>query len=121
MIGPRERCCRRSAVEGRSYRIDGLARLPISTRLVRDAHRVLLSGVARHRGAVIEAGELKRVQNWIGGNGRIDSERSIPTPPADTPDALFAFVNREDRPAPLIDAALVHYQFEAIHPLRTRS
>jgi Fic family protein len=116
VIGQRERCCRRSAVEGRSCRIDGLARLPISTRLVRDAHRVLLSGVARHRGAVIEAGELKRVQNWIGGNGRIDSERSILTPPADTPDALFAFVNREDRPAPLIDAALVHYQFEAIHP-----
>ncbi|MFV3424449.1 Fic/DOC family N-terminal domain-containing protein, partial [Mycobacterium tuberculosis] len=42
--------------------IGGLAELPISTRLVRDAHRVLLSGVARHRGAAVEAGELKRDQ-----------------------------------------------------------
>lgn len=99
--------------------IDGLARLPISTRLIRDAHRVLLSDVARHRGAAVEAGELKRDQNWIGGSGRIDTARFIPTPPTETPDALdrlFTFVNREDRPAPLIDAALVHYQFETIHP-----
>ena len=99
--------------------IDGLDALPISTRLIRDAHRVLLTGVARHRGASVEAGELKRDQNWIGGGGRIDTARFIPAPPADTPralDTLMAFVNREERPAPLIDAALAHYQFEAIHP-----
>ena len=99
--------------------ISGLAELPISTRLVRDAHRVLLTGVARHRGARVEAGELKRDQNWIGGGGQIDSARFIPAPPGETPgalDALFGFVNREDRAAPLIDAALAHYQFEAIHP-----
>ncbi|MFL9839883.1 Fic family protein [Sphingomonas sp. ST-64] len=99
--------------------IDGLADLPISTRLIRDAHRVLLSGVARHRGAAVDAGELKRDQNWIGGGGRIDSARFIPAPPAETPgalDTLMGFVNREQRPAPLIDAALAHYQFEAIHP-----
>jgi Fic family protein len=99
--------------------IDGLARLPISTRLIRDAHRVLLTAVARHRGATVEAGELKRDQNWIGGTGRIDSARFIPSPPTETPDALdslFGFINREERPAPLIDAALAHYQFEAIHP-----
>ena len=99
--------------------IAGLDALPISTRLIRDAHRMLLSGVARHRGASVEAGELKRDQNWIGGGGRIDSARFIPAPPAETPrvlDALMAFVNREERPAPLIDAALAHYQFEAIHP-----
>lgn len=99
--------------------IDGLAALPISTRLIREAHRVLLTGVARNRGAAIEAGELKRDQNWIGGSGRIDSARFIPAPPDETPralDTLMGFVNREDRPAPLIDAALAHYQFEAIHP-----
>ncbi|WBY07192.1 Fic family protein [Sphingomonas sp. 7/4-4] len=99
--------------------IDGLAALPISTRLIRDAHRVLLTGVARNRGAAVDAGELKRDQNWIGGGGRIDSARFIPAPPAETPgamDTLMGFVNREDRPAPLIDAALAHYQFEAIHP-----
>ena len=99
--------------------IDGLASLPISSRLIRDAHRVLLTGVARNRGAAVEAGELKRDQNWIGGSGRIDSARFIPAPPAETPralDTLMGFVNREARPAPLIDAAMAHYQFEAIHP-----
>lgn len=99
--------------------IDGLDALPISTRLIRDAHRVLLTGVARNRGASVEAGELKRDQNWIGGSGRIDSARFIPAPPAETPralDTLMGFVNREERPAPLVDAALAHYQFEAIHP-----
>ena len=99
--------------------IDGLASLPISTRLIRDAHRVLLTGVARNRGAAVDAGELKRDQNWIGGGGRIDSARFIPAPPTETPralDTLMGFVNREERPAPLIDAALAHYQFEAIHP-----
>ncbi|WP_174278865.1 Fic family protein [Sphingomonas bacterium] len=101
--------------------IAGLERLPISTRLLREAHARLLTGVARHRGARVEAGELKRDQNWIGGSGRIDTARFIPAPPADTPDALdalFGFVNREDRAqaSPLIDAAFAHSQFEAIHP-----
>lgn len=99
--------------------IDGLGTLPISTRLIRDAHRRLLTGVARHRGAAVQAGELKRDQNWIGGSGRIDTARFIPVPPAETPDAidaLMAFANRQDGASPLIDAALAHYQFEAIHP-----
>lgn len=99
--------------------IAGLADLPISTRLIRDAHRRLLSGVARHRGAAVQAGELKRDQNWIGGSGQIDTARFIPAPPAETPDAmdtLMRFANREDGASPLIDAALAHYQFEAIHP-----
>ena len=99
--------------------IAGLAELPISTRLIRDAHRRLLTGVARHRGAAVQAGELKRDQNWIGGSGRIETARFIPAPPADTPDALdalFAFANRPEAASPLIDAALAHYQFEAIHP-----
>ncbi|MBV8686742.1 MAG: Fic family protein [Alphaproteobacteria bacterium] len=101
--------------------ITGLLTLPISSRLIRDAHRVLLTGVARHRGATVEPGELKRDQNWIGGSGRIDTARFIPAPPAETPralDALMTYINREDREnaSPLIDAALAHYQFEAIHP-----
>ena len=101
--------------------IEGLDALPISTRLIRDAHRILLTGVARNRGAVVEAGELKRDQNWIGGSGSIETARFIPAPPAETPgalDGLMAYINREDRgrAAPLIDAALAHYQFETIHP-----
>lgn len=98
-----------------------LDRLPIATRLLCNAHRVLLTGVARHRGATVRPGELKQDQNWIGGGTRIEDARFIPTPPAETPDALnqlAAFINRDDRDrgSPLIDAALAHYQFEAIHP-----
>jgi Fic family protein len=101
--------------------IGSLNDIPISSRLLRDAHRILLTGVARDRGARIEAGELKRDQNWIGGTGRIENARFIPAPPADTPaalDQLMSYINREDRDdaSPLIDAALAHYQFEAIHP-----
>jgi Fic family protein len=98
-----------------------LDRLPIATRLLCNAHRVLLTGVARHRGATVRPGELKHDQNWIGGGLRIEDARFIPAPPGETPDALnelAAFINREDRDrgSPLIDAALAHYQFEAIHP-----
>jgi Fic family protein len=98
-----------------------LGDLPISSRLLRNAHGILLKGVSNHRGASVEAGELKRDQNWIGGSGRIETARFIPPPPkeaADALDNLAKFVNREDHGGipPLIDAALAHYQFETIHP-----
>ena len=101
--------------------IADLSDLPISARLIKRAHKVLLDNVARHRGAKIEAGEFKRDQNWIGGTGTIETARFIPAPPEQTPQAiddLAAFINRPDREnsSPLIDAAYVHYQFEAIHP-----
>jgi Fic family protein len=101
--------------------IADLDELPISARLIRRAHRTLLDGVARERGARIEAGEFKKDQNWIGGDGSIETARFIPAPPISTPDAideLMKFVNRDGRneASPLIDVALAHYQFEAIHP-----
>jgi Fic family protein len=101
--------------------IADLDRLPIASRMVRDAHRTLLSGVTKHRGAKIDPGEFKRDQNWIGGSGAIESARFIPAPPSETPaaiDALMEFINRPARHegSALIDAALAHYQFEAIHP-----
>lgn len=95
--------------------------LPISSRLLRNAHGLLLQGVAHHRGASVDAGELKRDQNWIGGTGRIETARFIPPPPreaADCLDALAAYINRENKGGipPLVDAAMAHYQFETIHP-----
>lgn len=101
--------------------IADLDHLPISSRMVRNAHRILLTGATKHRGAKIEPGEFKRDQNWIGGSGSIESARFIPAPPTETPkaiDDLMAFINREPRQnaSPLIDAAMAHYQFEAIHP-----
>ena len=108
-------------VRGLETAIDQLDALPISSRLLRNAHRLLLDGVATHRGAAVDAGELKRDQNWIGGTGRIETARFIPPPPmqaADALDDLAKFINRVDRGGipPLIDAALAHYQFETIHP-----
>ena len=101
--------------------IADLADLPISARLIRRAHKTLLDGVTRERGARVEAGEFKQDQNWIGGDGSIETARFIPAPPQDTLDAidgLTKFINRpqRDEGSPLIDAALAHYQFEAIHP-----
>lgn len=98
-----------------------LETLPISARLIRRAHATLLRGVSSSRGAQIEAGEFKRDQNWIGGGGSIETARFIPAPPQQTPDAIDAlmkFINRPEREeaSPLIDVALAHYQFEAIHP-----
>lgn len=108
-------------VRALSEAIRQLDELPISSRLLRNAHGVLLDGVARHRGASVEAGELKRDQNWIGGTGRIETARFIPPPPreaADALDELTRYINRPDRDGtpPLVDAALAHYQFETIHP-----
>lgn len=101
--------------------VTDLETLPISARLIRRAHWTLLEGVSRERGARIEAGEFKHDQNWIGGDGTIGTARFIPAPPQVTPDAideLTKFINRPDRDeaSPLIDVAMAHYQFEAIHP-----
>lgn len=101
--------------------ISRLDELPLSLRIIREAHEVLLRGVGRHRGAIIRAGELKRDQNRIGGKGKIATARFVPPPPKQAEEAmsdLEKYVNRQNRdemPA-LIDAALAHYQFETIHP-----
>ena len=108
-------------VRGLETAIEQLEDLPISSRLLRNAHRLLLDGVAKHRGASVDAGELKRDQNWIGGTGKIETARFISPPPqeaADALDDLAKYINRTNRRGipPLIDAALAHYQFETIHP-----
>ena len=106
------------ALEGAIADLDDL---PISARLIRRAHGTLLQGVSNQRGGQVEAGEFKRDQNWIGGSGSIETARFIPAPPQETPDAidtLMKFINRPEREeaSPLIDVAMAHYQFEAIHP-----
>lgn len=86
--------------------------------MLTDAHRTLLGGLSRNRGAQKRPGEYKPEQNWIGGR-TIGTARYVPPPPGETRvcmDALEAFINREARAYPLLDMALVHYQFEAIHP-----
>ena len=93
------------------------AGLPISVRLLCDAHRMLLAGV---RGSGKQPGELRCSQNWIGGP-RPGKAVFVP-PPAERVPALLADVERfihsraEGDLPPLVRIALVHAQFETIHP-----
>ena len=96
----------------------GLDRLkggfPLSSRLLREIHGVLL---ARGRGSESGAGEFRRSQNWIGGT-RPGNAFFVPPPPELVPDAvgdLERFLHTSDLPI-LIKAALAHVQFETIHP-----
>ena len=89
--------------------------LPLSVRLLRDAHRILMRGA---RGSDKLPGEVRRSQNWIGGS-RPGSARFVPPPPEDVPDALAALErwwHAESDLPPLVRAGLVHVQFETIHP-----
>ena len=90
--------------------------LPISVRLLCDAHRLLLNGA---RGAGKQPGELRRSQNWIGG-ARPGRAVFVPPPPEQVPDLLAALERfiHDPEPAlpPLVRVALVHVQFETIHP-----
>ena len=92
------------------------AGLPISVRLLSDAHRLLLDGA---RGAGKQAGELRRSQNWIGGT-RPGNAAFVP-PPADRVSELLGDLERfihDPSPGlpPLVKIALAHAQFETIHP-----
>ncbi len=98
----------------------GLARLregfPLSLRLIREIHEVLLS---EGRGSSKEPGEFRRSQNWIGGT-RPGNAAFVPPPPELVMDCMgalekFLHEERNDLP-PLIRAGLVHVQFETIHP-----
>ncbi len=90
--------------------------LPINVRLLCEAHRLLLDSV---RGAGKQPGELRRSQNWIGGT-RPGNAAFVPPPPERVPDLLanlerFIHKGSGDLP-PLVKIALVHAQFETIHP-----
>lgn len=97
-----------------------LRTLPISHRVIKRSHEILLSGLSAARGARKRPGQYKSDQNWIGGY-TIDKARYVPPPPAETEkcmDDLERYINRGEisQPEALIDLALVHYQLEAIHP-----
>jgi len=93
-----------------------LPELPLSLRLVKEMHAILMTGV---RGEHATPGEFRRTQNWIGAPGCTLREASfVPPPPETLLEHLGAwedFLHDSDLP-PLISAALMHYQFEAIHP-----
>ena len=101
---------------------EGIAKLgdlPISTRLITDLHAILLSAVRGGEGSKTP-GELRLSQNWIGGPGsNLQTATFVPPPPHQIHQCLQDWENylHADSQEPhLIKAALLHYQFEAIHP-----
>lgn len=96
--------------------IQALDTLPFSSRLIRNTHKTLLSGV---RGATKQPGEFRYSQNWIGGNNINDA---VFVPPIHTSieelmEDIELFVHNNTVILPdLIKIAIIHYQFETIHP-----
>jgi Fic family protein len=103
------------------HAVAGLPKYSISHRIIKEAHTRLLSGLPNERGANKRPGEYKQHQNWIGGGRDIKNARYVPPPPELTQecmDDIEKYVNRENVGViqRVVDLAIVHYQFEAVHP-----
>ena len=96
--------------------IELLGRLPLSNRLIRNVHKILMQGV---RGEHKQPGEFRTSQNWIGGNN-INDAIFVPPVWTEVPDLMSdieKFIHEPVTPLPdLIKIAIIHYQFETIHP-----
>jgi len=103
-------------IEAMNLAVKELDELPFSSRLIKKAHKILLQGV---RGEGKMPGEYRSSQNWIGG-ASIDDATFVPPPHAAIAELmsdLEKFANDESNSIPdLLKIALIHYQFETIHP-----
>jgi Fic family protein len=104
-------------VRALEYGLDRMGKSSLNLRLIRELHKRLMGGILAERAT---PGEFRRSQNWIGGPGATLQEADfVPPPPNDMRAALEAlekYLVAEDRYPPLVRLALIHYQFETIHP-----
>lgn len=104
-------------IRATKYAIKRLEELPLCNRLLLETHEVLLAGL---RGREKNPGEFRQSQNWIGGAGStIKTARYIPPDVITMREALSdleKYMNIEGDYDHLIRIALIHYQFETIHP-----
>ena len=104
-------------VNATEFALERMNTLPLCNRLIKETHAVLMSGV---RGQEKNPGEFRTSQNWIGAAGSsLKNARYIPPNPEDMINAmsdLEKYINSDDSLDLLIQAALLHYQFETIHP-----
>ena len=104
-------------IKATEFALERMNTLPLCNRLIKETHEVLMSGV---RGQEKNPGEFRTSQNWIGAAGSsLKNARYIPPNPEDMINAmsdLEKYINSDDSLDLLIQAALLHYQFETIHP-----
>ncbi len=104
-------------VRALEYGLNRLEQLPCSLRLIKEIHERLMKGV---RGAQKTPGEFRRIQNWISGGERSASNAIfVPPPIPEMHNCLHDFeryLHADDSNPALIRLAMIHYQFEAIHP-----
>jgi len=107
----------RNYVAALEHGLERLKTMPLSLRLVRELHSELLSGV---RGEQAAPGEFRLVQNWIGPPGStLQTAAYVPPPYPEMMEALHSwetYLHEESRLPDLVQCALMHEQFEAIHP-----
>ena len=104
-------------VRAPDYGLERSKTLPVSLRLIREMHGILMEGV---RGEYLTPDEFRRSQNWIGPPGSTIESATIVPPPVDEMhqalDAMEKFIHAPSDIPQLARAGLIHYQFEAIHP-----
>lgn len=104
-------------IKASEFALERIQTLPFSACLLRELHGVLMQGV---RGQEMNPAEFRTSQNWIGGQGStLSNARYVPPTPEDMAIAisdLENFIHEEDGIDSLIKIALIHYQFETIHP-----